>query len=323
MIPLISIIVPVYNVESFLCKCVDSIVNQTYGNLEIILVDDGSVDQSGPICNEYAAQDKRIVVIHQENKGLSEARNVALDIATGMFFLFVDSDDWIEKDACENVIKIAIEQHADLVSLGYNMVSSSGKTHTYVTNSPGIKEKSYVMRQLIWHRWIVSDAVWNKFYSRDLFDGVRFPCGKENEDVGTLYKLIHKAKTIYMSTDVLYNYLQREGSIIMNRNCYREHVNHMFFYEERLKFLRMYYPKLVDIQLSMMLKRILIDMYRLRGDSCYKAVKKDFSTFISENKNILVKCLSFICYYYCRALLLRGKRFVFGDRSKQSLLLNR
>lgn len=309
MNPLISILVPIYNVETYLYKCLDSIVNQTYRNLEIILVDDGSVDHSGAICEEYAAQDKRIIVIHQENKGLSEARNAALDIAKGMFVLFVDSDDWLEKNACENVLRKATEQQADLVSFGYNMVSSSGKSSVYVTNSPGIKEKAYVMKQLIWHRWVVSDAVWNKFYSRDLFDGVRFPCGKENEDVGTLYKLIHKAKTIYMSRDVLYNYLQREGSIIMNNNFYREHVNHMFFYEERLQFLRMYYPKLVDIQLSMILKRILIDMYRLKGDSCYKAIKSDFSAFICDNKDKLVKCLSYLFYYYCRALLLRGKRF--------------
>ena len=108
--PLISVIVPVYKVEPYLRECLDSIVNQSYRNLEIILIDDGSPDRSGEICDEYAANDKRIVVIHQENKGVSEARNAALDIARGDYFQFVDSDDRIEKNTCETALHIAEEQ---------------------------------------------------------------------------------------------------------------------------------------------------------------------------------------------------------------------
>ena len=125
--PKISVIVPVYKVESYLGKCLDSIIGQTYHILEIILIDDGSPDRCGEICDEYAAKDPRIHVIHQQNAGLSAARNAGLDIASGDYIMFVDSDDWVEKNTCETVLMIAQQQQADIVCYGYNEVSSSGK----------------------------------------------------------------------------------------------------------------------------------------------------------------------------------------------------
>ena len=122
---LISIIVPVYNVEKYLNKCIDSIINQTYKNLEIILVDDGSLDNSGKICNEYAEKDSRIKVIHKENGGVSSARNKGLEIANGEWVAFVDSDDWIENNFCEVLLNNAIEYKVDIVLCGYNRVSLS------------------------------------------------------------------------------------------------------------------------------------------------------------------------------------------------------
>ena len=113
--PLISIIIPVYKVEPYLRNCLDSIVNQTNRNLEIILVDDGSPDKSGDICDAYAAADERIIVIHQNNQGVSAARNAGLDIAKGDYILFVDSDDWIEQETCEAVLDLALKNNADLV----------------------------------------------------------------------------------------------------------------------------------------------------------------------------------------------------------------
>ena len=125
--PLISIIIPVYKVEPYLRKCLDSVVQQTYRNLEIILVDDGSPDSCGAICDEYATKDERITVIHQENKGLSAARNAGLDIATGDYIQFVDSDDWIEPDALATVLSIAEDHHVDIVCFGFNKHLPSGE----------------------------------------------------------------------------------------------------------------------------------------------------------------------------------------------------
>ena len=176
--PLISIIIPVYKVEPFLRECLDSIVSQTYQNLEIILVDDGSTDGSGAICDEYAARDGRIIVIHQENQGISGARNAGLDIASGDYVLFVDSDDRIEPFTCECALKAAIGQQADLVSFGYKVIYESGKSREVVAPASGIQDKRQVMQELVWQRGNFRDSAWNKLFARKLFDDIRFPEGK-------------------------------------------------------------------------------------------------------------------------------------------------
>ena len=119
---LISVIVPVYNVERYLRQCIESITNQSYKNLQIILIDDGSKDNSGKICDEYAEKDKRVEVIHKENTGVSAARNTGLDNAKGEWITFVDADDWVEKNFCEILIKKATENESDCIACGYNKV---------------------------------------------------------------------------------------------------------------------------------------------------------------------------------------------------------
>lgn len=146
---LISIIVPVYNVEQYLSRCVDSLVNQTYHNIEIILVDDGSPDRSGEICDEYAKKDKRVKVIHQSNGGLSDARNTALDIAKGDYLMFVDSDDWIEKKTCEILNRLASDYKADTVIFGLNFVFDSGKVIRSKRGMAGLTDKNMCMKYLI------------------------------------------------------------------------------------------------------------------------------------------------------------------------------
>ena len=139
---LISIIVPVYNVEQYLSRCVDSLVNQTYHNIEIILVDDGSPDRSGEICDEYAKKDKRVKVIHQSNGGLSDARNTALDIAKGDYLMFVDSDDWIEPTMYEEMLSFMEKEQLDLVECGINLVTNN-ISNKYCCSSWSIRCSSY------------------------------------------------------------------------------------------------------------------------------------------------------------------------------------
>lgn len=305
--PIISVIVPVYRVEPYLRRCLDSIVNQTYRNLEIILVDDGSPDRCGEICDEYAVVDKRIIVIHQENKGLSEARNSGLDIATGSFILFIDSDDWVAINTCESALQHILEQHADMVCFGFQTVFPSGIKHIHATISPGAQDKALAMHQLVWHRWIAGDVVWNKLYSRHLFKGVRFPPGRLHEDLATMYKLIHRAHSIYLSSDLLYNYIKRDGAITSDRYRYQAHNDRMRSYYERLAFLQDQYPELVDLQLSMMLRMMLIDRYRMKGDLHEKDLEIELAHFVDQHRGRRRSMARYArlcrCYFYYRPLL--------------------
>ena len=217
---LVTVIVPIYKVEKYLHRCIDSIINQTYSNLEIILVDDGSPDSCGAICDEYARIDNRIVVIHKANGGLSDARNAGLDIMHGSFVTFVDSDDYISLDYVERLHKVLKDNNADI----------SVCAEAYVLELPNGKEKvikrpfrdyegtkvltaeealSCSLRQDLFEA-----AACAKLYCANLFAGVRYPVGFAYEDQGTTYKTFLKSRRIAFLGDYLYFYLQRSGSIL-------------------------------------------------------------------------------------------------------------
>jgi Glycosyltransferases involved in cell wall biogenesis len=214
MKPLISIIVPVYKVEQYLNRCVDSIINQTYKNLEIILVDDGSPDNCGKICDEYATKDSRIKVIHKENGGLSSARNAGLDIASGGYIGFVDSDDWIESNMYYVLINLAIENDSDIVQCGYWSVSEKGdkiRKFTY-------KNNKFTSNEDVKHAYFISyqlDVVaWNKLYRRDIFQSLRYMNGKRNEDTFIMPEIVLITKKLFNTEQWFYHYVQRAGSIM-------------------------------------------------------------------------------------------------------------
>ncbi|MCQ2122858.1 MAG: glycosyltransferase [Fibrobacter sp.] len=204
--PLISVIVPIYKVEPYLRQCLDSIVNQTYTNLEIILVDDGSPDGCPAICDEYAVNDNRIIVIHKENGGLSDARNAGLDICKGEYISFVDSDDSIENIYFETLIKTALELNSDLV-IGNNNTSTD-------KNSP-LKIVSFFdsLTEEFGPNRLAFIASWGKLYHHSLFNEIRFPLGKTHEDTFTTYLLNYKAKKIVFINKTLYHYIRRTDSI--------------------------------------------------------------------------------------------------------------
>ena len=205
---MISVIVPVYNVEPYLRKCLDSIINQIYRDLEIIVVDDGSTDGSGAICDEYKEKDDRIKVFHTANRGLSAARNLGLDNATGDWIGFVDSDDWIEPDMYSALIKCAEETGADLVECGcYTDFASATIERAAIQGTVTDKE---AVESLI--RDEIRTQVWNKIWKLQLFAEIRFPEGRSFEDVATTYKLIRGA-TVTGVPENLYHWIQRESSI--------------------------------------------------------------------------------------------------------------
>ncbi len=211
---LISVIVPVYKVEEYLSRCVDSILAQTYENLEIILVDDGSPDYCGSICDTYAAMDSRIKVIHKENGGLSSARNAGLDIAKGEYFGFVDSDDWIEPYMYETLLALAQKENVKLVCGGrYDFSSRTGRKTIGLCpeEEEVISGMELLGRVFTWDH--CDSAAWDKLYHRSLFAGLRYPLGQISEDVAIFYQIAEQADRAAMCPMPLYNYYHRPGSI--------------------------------------------------------------------------------------------------------------
>ena len=211
---LVSIIVPVYNVEEYLGRCVDSILGQTYKNLEVILVDDGATDSSGQICDGYAQRDSRVKVIHKENGGLSSARNAGIDVAAGAFLEFVDSDDWIEPDAVENLLQQALAHQVELVVGGrWDVRAETGeKTQGLCpVKNEVISGQELVGRIFLWDN--CDSSACDKLFARRLFRQIRFPLGKVCEDVPIMYLIVLDAGRVAMLDRPIYNYFHRRGSI--------------------------------------------------------------------------------------------------------------
>ena len=216
--PLISIIVPCYKVEQYLPKCVDSIISQSYKNLEIWLVDDGSPDKCGQICDEFAKKDRRVKVIHKENGGLSDARNVALDIISGDYVFFVDSDDYLEIDAINLLCTNALKCDADIVVGNYNFVYEFSNVYkkAFAINEIIELNRDEALKSLLYQKKMETSA-WGKLYRKCLFDDIRFPKGKLFEDICTTYKTFLHSEKIVLLPNVVYNYLIRKNSIMGNK----------------------------------------------------------------------------------------------------------
>ena len=210
---LISVIVPIFGVEKYLNKCVESIVNQTYRNLEIILVDDGSKDNCGAICDQWLVKDERIKVIHKENGGLSDARNAGLQMATGEYISFIDSDDYIEPTFLEILYTKLQEECADIAECGTRYVDEFGKELKTRKSQDGVFATLDALKLLIEENGLYQ-TVWNKLYRREMIEGFMFAKGQYNEDEFWTYKVFDRAKKIVSIEQPLYNYLQRGSSII-------------------------------------------------------------------------------------------------------------
>lgn len=213
----ISVIIPVYNVNSYLKTSIESVIAQSYKNLEIIIIDDGSTDGSGEICDEYAGCDDRIRVIHQENAGLSAARNVGINNSTGKYLFFCDSDDYVLENALEKLIIKLKKDHSDIVACGFanfqrDGLSGKESAKTFTDEHFGLWSGHESVIQMMRSDSLCSVA-WNKLYKREVFDGIRFPSGIINEDEATIYRVLYRAKLVSYLPDVLYMYRQRESSI--------------------------------------------------------------------------------------------------------------
>lgn len=217
---LISVIVPIYNMEKYIRKCVDSVINQTYKNCEIILVDDGSTDNCPEICEEYAQKDDRVVVIHKKNGGLSSARNAGLEVCKGEYIAFVDSDDFIEPNYLEYMYKKSKEQNADIVICGINWIDEKNnciKSKEFRIENAVLKDDNVFSCFYQRYNGAIIPA-WNKLYKKNIFADVRFVQGKINEDIFVCIGALNNAKVVVTVEEKLYNYLQRNNSISNSKN---------------------------------------------------------------------------------------------------------
>ena len=208
---LISVIVPVFNVEPYIEQCIKSIVDQTYKKIEIILVDDGSSDQGGAICDCWAASDDRIRVIHQDNQGLSAARNAGLAISKGEYISFIDSDDWIEMDMLEVLHERITDSESDIVICGVMVEYESGSSSKEFNKDEIFTSKEALISLLSGSE--VKDQVWDKLYRRSAIGTVQFPIGKFHEDLYWSYQVIVNVDRISLVSKSFYHYRQKKQNL--------------------------------------------------------------------------------------------------------------
>ena len=284
---LISVIIPVYNVEQYVESCLNSVINQSYTNLEIILVDDGSTDRSGEICEQYALKDSRIKVIHEENAGLGESRNRGLRIASGDYICFVDSDDWIEEDYCKELVQAAERTNSDIAICGYNECFKDGKKPKvkydgcFTTTGKEILHYTMTANSKYWF----NISVWNKLYKREIISELWFK-SRVYEDIMYNAESMYRANKIAYVNKCLYNYrINREGSII-SKGFQRNTIEfEMKFKEERVDFFK----RNNEIKLARDAEAVVIHD-KLLYYAFMSLSKDDYSEYIRKYKEDLRKC---------------------------------
>ena len=215
MEPLISVIVPVYNVENYLDQCMESIVGQTYPHLEILMVDDGSTDNSGTLCDQWAERDQRIRVIHQENGGLSAARNTALDAMSGELVIMVDSDDVLHPDAVSILLQAIQAHHADVAIGSFVVFDGKDVNWPTITNEKTVRhyDSQAALKAIYYQDKLTNSSCW-RLFKASLFNDVRYPVGKYYEDLAIVYPLYKKCSLVVGIDDAVYGYRQRNDSIL-------------------------------------------------------------------------------------------------------------
>lgn len=284
---MISVIIPVYNVEKFLPQCLDSVLSQTYKNIEIIIIDDGTKDISGQICDEYAQKDSRIKVIHQENEGLSNARNKGLQIAKGEWTFFIDSDDWIHTETLKQLYDFAIVNNCDLVQCNHYYVYENYCLYRLANKKE--KNNNILDCKEAMHQLIINDRIknfaWGKLYKTDLIRDLKFPEGKYFEDSFWQHLVFHRAPKIGIINTPLYFYRQRKDSISGHHSS---KINDLLEgYSKRLDFISSHYPEFASL-MNMKYK----DLYKsINGNSGNKRI------IFKDIVNVIIKRVSVIGKY--------------------------
>ena len=292
--PLISVIVPVYKVEQYLNRCVDSILNQTFKDFELILVDDGSPDNCPAICDDYASKYDFVHVIHKENGGLSDARNTGIDWAfinsESEYLLFVDSDDIIKKNLLKKVIKHSKKHNADIVCFGIEMTDENFNILEWGTMK--IKKNVFFDKQDRFAPIVppcsIGDYAVNKLWKKELFKNIRYPVGKTFEDVYTTYKLFDKANSISLYKKNLYVYRRRQGSITKTNGFDENFLNYYYSTKEKFKFITDMCPDYAEKAIICVINAVSIKYNQICDNAEFYKTMLDFKSFIVENQDLIL-----------------------------------
>ena len=324
--PLVSVMIPVYKVEKFICRCIDSGIGQTYKNLEIILVDDGSPDRCGEICDDYAKKDKRIRVIHQKNQGVSAARNAGLEIAAGQWLYFLDSDDYISSHAIEKMVSTAEDGNYDIVIAGYYIVTSDKKTVSRSENWEKTDDLTEIRRKIFLDE--LPNFVCGKLYKRELWKNVRFPLQQLAEDMYVNGELFFTAESACVIPDPLYFY-SRENENSLSRgsdvsNFIKMKQGYFLAWKQQAEAAKKYMPACEDICRKRAVVRGIKALIADGGAGILReADVEEIRVYLSENRKIKISAgldmQRQIILRKCRFLLrLSGyaRRIVFSWQAK-------
>jgi glycosyltransferase involved in cell wall biosynthesis len=295
---LISVIIPVYNVKEYLYKCISSVLNQSYSNLEIIIIDDGSTDGSGQLCDSIT--DERIKVIHKENGGLSSARNAGINISAGKYICFVDSDDYIDVDMVESLYYACEKYSCEISMCGYHIVNSPNPDYCELPNNTKIYSGREALEEMLAGN--IKSFAWNKMYRRKLFDEIRFPDGKVYEDIYVMHKLFLKSEKICYIPNCAYYYVWRKGSIMHHYSIKNSYDNYMAL-KSRLKDIENLqlqnigglYADLIRIRLYFEITKWKVPKYEKKKyhqlikniDTDFNQIKKSgYESYLSQNEKL-------------------------------------
>ena len=293
--PVISIIVPVYKVEAYIRKCVDSILQQSYRHLDVILVDDGSPDLCGRICDEYAARDRRVRVVHKANGGLSSARNAGLAVAQGDYLGFVDSDDWVDPDMYAYLLDHALESGADITVCG-RVEEYQGKSRRCCWTEPKLLDREQAMRALL-EDDVMQSYAWNKLWKKEVFQGIRFPEGRNYEDIAVVHRAYNRADRVLCLPEAKYHYLQRRESIVRDVSL-QNRMGYWASTRQRYDELKADWPRLVPVleaQCAMAAANIWsICFVNSRAErEKVRPCLLEMSAFVREHKRSVYRSVSF------------------------------
>ncbi len=285
MLPLVTVVVPVYRIQEYINECVDSIIRQSYKNIEIILVDDGSDDQCPEICDNYAAANSNIRVLHKQNGGLSSARNAGIEEAAGEYITFIDGDDIIAEDMIETMVDIALKESADIVKISLIRASKlpveiqNTKDYKILTPIEALNEIYAGQPQVI--------SACGKLFKTSLFEDICFPEGYIHEDEFITPKLYYKAEKIAFCEAVLYYYMQRENDSILRSNFNPKRLDVLYVMEDRIEFFnscglkQLKQKAIVDYYCH--IKRLLRETKKVNYTDGYKTVKsKIFGRYLRQ-----------------------------------------
>ena len=309
----ISIIVPVYNVEAYLERCVESILKQTYTNLEILPVNDGSTDKSGELCDKLALRDHRIRVIHKENGGLSDARNRGIDEASSNLIGFIDSDDYIDEDMYETLYRQMVASKADLSMCGhYDVYHQIPEKQVAEIKTWELMPEEAI--KMVMEAKILSVTAVNKLYKKALFEQLRFRIGKIAEDAFIMVDLIHQCSKIVATNEKKYYYVHRENSITTQKFSLK-FLNVIEAYEQNAKIISENYPDLYDVAIMRLnwayfyvLDRLLVDndfKDKVLEDRLISYLKKNKKSILMDSRFTRARKMSFLALCLSRKLYLK------------------